>query len=58
MLTGMAAWVVASVLWTVNDWPNGWGPDPSVGLSCSRSLGAGMVVPKFWLAGPPVSRRL
>jgi glycerol-3-phosphate acyltransferase PlsY len=54
MLTGMAAWVAASVLWTVFDWPNGWGPDPSVGLVVFSALGAGMVVLKFARAGPPV----
>jgi len=56
MLGGMAAWAVASVLWTMNDWPNGWGPDPSAGLVVFSVLGAGMVMTKFWLAGPPVSR--
>jgi len=44
------------VLWTMNDWPNGWGPDPSAGLVVFSVLGAGMVMTKFWLAGPPVSR--
>jgi glycerol-3-phosphate acyltransferase PlsY len=56
MLGGMAAWAVASVLWTLNAWPNGWGPDPSAGLVVFSVLGAGMVMTKFWLAGPPVSR--
>lgn len=50
MLHGMAAWVVASVLWTVFDWPNVWGPDPSAGLVAFSVLGAGMVVAKFALA--------
>lgn len=50
MLLGMAAWVVASVLWTAFDWPNGWGPDPSAGLIVFSVLGAGMVVLKFVLA--------
>lgn len=56
MLAGMAAWVVAGVLWTVFDWPNGWGPDPSAGLVAFSFVGAGMVMAKFWLAGPPLSR--
>ena len=50
MLLGMAAWVVASVLWTVTDWPNAWGPEPSAGLIAFSALGAGMVVLRFTLA--------
>jgi glycerol-3-phosphate acyltransferase PlsY len=50
MLLGMAAWVVASGLWTAFDWPNAWGPDPSAGLVAFSVLGAGMVVLKFALA--------
>ena len=50
MLLGMAAWVVAAVLWTAFDWPNVWGPDPSAGLIAFSVLGAGMVVLKFALA--------
>lgn len=56
MLAGMSAWVVAAILWTVNDWPNGWGPDPSVGLVVFSFLGAGMVMAKFWMSEPPLSR--
>ncbi|MFA5884738.1 MAG: glycerol-3-phosphate acyltransferase [Acidimicrobiia bacterium] len=56
MLAGMSAWFVASVLWTVNDWPNGWGPDPGAGLVVFSFLGAGMVMAKFWLSGPAGAR--
>lgn len=56
MLAGMSAWFVAAVLWTVNDWPNAWGPDPSAGLVAFSFLGAAMVMAKFWLAGPPGAR--
>jgi glycerol-3-phosphate acyltransferase PlsY len=55
MLLGMAAWVVAAVLWTAFDWPNAWGPDPSGGLIAFSALGAGMVVLKFALADREVS---
>ena len=54
MLLGMAVWMVASVLWTVFEWPNAWGPDPSAGLVVFSVLGAAMVIVKFALAGPPV----
>ena len=54
MLLGMAVWMVASVLWTVFEWPNAWGPDPSAGLVVFSVLGATMVIVKFALAGPPV----
>lgn len=47
MLHGMAAWVVAAILWTAFDWPNVWGPDPSAGLIAFSVLGAAMVVVKF-----------
>ena len=50
MLSGMAAWAVASVAWTAFDWPNAWGPEPSAGLIAFSVLGAGMVVVKFALA--------
>lgn len=50
MYSGMAAWVVASVLWTTFDWPNAWGPEPGAGLIAFSALGAAMVVVKFALA--------
>lgn len=50
MLAGMSAWFVGSILWTVYDWPNAWGPDPSLGLVLFSTLGAAMVMTKFWLA--------
>ena len=55
MLLGMAAWVVASVLWTAFGWPDAWGPEPSAGLIAFSVLGAGMVVLKFALADREVS---
>jgi glycerol-3-phosphate acyltransferase PlsY len=50
MLAGMCAWVVAAVLWAVNDWSSWWGPDPGAGLVAFSLLGAAMVVVKFWAA--------
>jgi glycerol-3-phosphate acyltransferase PlsY len=50
MLAGMSAWFVASILWTAFDWPNGWGPEPGAGLILFSTLGAAMVMTKFWLA--------
>jgi glycerol-3-phosphate acyltransferase PlsY len=50
MLAGMSAWFVGSVVWTVFDWPNAWGPDPSAGLVVFSTSGAAMVMTKFWLA--------
>ena len=50
MLAGMSAWFVGSVVWTVFDWPNAWGPDPSAGLVAFSTSGAAMVMTKFWLA--------
>jgi acyl phosphate:glycerol-3-phosphate acyltransferase len=55
MLLGMASWVVAAALWTVFDWPNAWGPEPSAELIAFSVLGAAMVVVKFALVGPPVT---
>ena len=50
MLVGMAALVVASVLWAVCDWPHAWGPPPTGGLVAFAAVAAGLVVVKFRLA--------
>ena len=42
-----AIWVVASVLWTVFDWPNLWGPDPGVLLVVFAVLGSVMILWAF-----------
>lgn len=44
---GMVAWAVASVTWTVLDWPNLWGPDPGAGLVAFSVAGAAMVSARF-----------
>lgn len=50
MLAGMAAWVIAAVLWAANDWTNWWGPEPGAGLVVFSVLGAAMVIAKFAIA--------
>ncbi len=42
-----ATWVVSSVVWTLADWPNAWGPPPGRGLIGFAVVGGAMIVVKF-----------
>jgi len=41
-------WIVASFVWWVADLPNFWGPDPTVALPISQTVGALLILGKFY----------
>ena len=41
-------WIVASFVWWLADWPNLWGPDPTVALPISQTIGALLILGKFY----------
>jgi len=43
-------WIVASFVWWIADWPNLWGPDPTVALPISQTIGALLILGKFYEA--------
>jgi glycerol-3-phosphate acyltransferase PlsY len=43
-------WIVASFTWWIADWPNLWGPDPTVALPISQTIGALLILGKFYEA--------
>jgi acyl phosphate:glycerol-3-phosphate acyltransferase len=43
-------WIVASFVWWLADWPNLWGPDPTVALPISQTIGALLILGKFYEA--------
>lgn len=42
-----AVWVGASLAWWLADWPNLWGPAPTVALPISQTLSALLILGKF-----------
>ena len=45
-----AVWVSAAVLWWLADLPNLWGPDPTVALPVSQTVGALIILGRFYQA--------
>jgi glycerol-3-phosphate acyltransferase PlsY len=45
-------WVAAALEWWLAGLPNGWGPDPTVGLPIGAAVASALVVGKFRLARP------
>jgi glycerol-3-phosphate acyltransferase PlsY len=43
-------WIIASVVWWLAEWPNLWGPDPTVALPISQTIGALLILGKFYEA--------
>ncbi len=43
-------WIVASFTWWLADWPNFWGPAPTVALPISQTIGALLILGKFYEA--------
>lgn len=41
-------WIVASLVWWLADWPNLWGPEPTVALPISQTIGALLILGKFY----------
>jgi glycerol-3-phosphate acyltransferase PlsY len=41
-------WIAASFIWWRADWPNLWGPDPTVALPISQTIGALLILGKFY----------
>ena len=49
-VAGSATWVVASLLWWRNRWPNGWGPEPTAALPASAAVSSAVILYKFTTA--------
>jgi glycerol-3-phosphate acyltransferase PlsY len=45
-----AVWVAAALLWWLADLPNLWGPDPTVALPISQTVGAAIILGRFYQA--------
>lgn len=43
-------WVLGSIAWWLGDLPNLWGPDPTVALPISQTIGALLIIGKFYEA--------
>lgn len=41
-------WIVASLAWWLADWPNLWGPEPTVALPISQTIGALLILGKLY----------
>ena len=41
-------WIAASIAWWIADWPNLWGPEPTIGLPISQTVAALLVLGKFY----------
>ncbi len=46
-------WVVAAFVWWLAALPNWWGPNPTVALPVSQTVGAAMIVVKFYQSRVP-----
>ncbi len=44
------AWTLSAIVWWRRDWPNLWGPRPTVGLPLFAAAGSAMIVAKFAIA--------
>ena len=49
-------WIIASFVWWLADWPNLWGPPPSVALPVSQTIGALLILGKFYASRAQVER--
>jgi len=47
-----AAWVAGSVLWWRKQWPNLWGPRPTIGLPLATALSCSVIAYRFVSAVP------
>jgi len=52
MQLSSTVWVVASFTWWLADLPTLWGPNPSVALPISQTIGAAMILAKFYQSRP------
>jgi glycerol-3-phosphate acyltransferase PlsY len=52
MQLSSTVWVVASFTWWLADLPTLWGPNPSVALPISQTVGAAMILVKFYQSRP------
>jgi len=52
MQLSSTVWVVASFTWWLAALPNWWGPNPSVALPITQTIGAAMILVKFYQSRP------
>ena len=45
-----SVWVAAALLWWLADLPNLWGPDPTLALPISQTVGAAIILGRFYQA--------
>ena len=50
MQLSCSVWVLAAVLWWLADLPNLWGPDATVALPISQTVGAAIIMGRFYQA--------
>ena len=43
-----SVWVAASIAWWLADLPNLWGPHPTIALPISQTIGAALILTKFY----------
>jgi glycerol-3-phosphate acyltransferase PlsY len=56
-VAGSATWVTAGLLWWRRDWPNAWGPRPSVALPLANAASSAVILWRFATAPKPVPSR-
>jgi glycerol-3-phosphate acyltransferase PlsY len=47
------AWVAAGTLWWRRNWPNGWGPAPTVALPLAAATSSAVILYRFARAAAP-----